>query len=93
MKVLPSAPLTEEDCRIWVAVGVIAGVRHGMNAFWDNAEIEDRRDAELMLWAQTWRRFGSGLDHPPEYFCQGWSGLLVYRGEHYFGGSHYTSCA
>jgi hypothetical protein len=53
MKPSQVVPLTPEDSQIWLAVGLVAAYRHGMQCLWDWGEIADRRDAELMLRLQT----------------------------------------
>ncbi len=62
MKPLRSAPLTSEDRRIWNLVSIRSGPYSilTIKALWDCAAQQDRRDAELMNWAQTIRRIRDG---------------------------------
>lgn len=53
---LETAPLTDEDGEIWDAVSMTMFLRHGAACLWDWAEESDQQDADLMLYAQVWRR-------------------------------------
>jgi hypothetical protein len=85
MKPLPPVPLTKEDHDIWCRV-TWDGHLKGWHEF---AEDCDRRDAKLMHWAASWRGMSWRTLEWGEV-SPSWAGWLVYQGELYFGGSHYT---
>jgi hypothetical protein len=89
VKPLPIAPATLEDIDVWGHVTRRA-IRRSLGLATELINPDcDRRDAELMHWAATWRRMSWRTVEWGEV-NRGWAGLLVYQGELYFGGSHYT---
>lgn len=90
VRALP-VPATDEDVTVWEMVCMRAFLRARTIRFATALVCvdPDRRDAELMFWAQRWRT----IEWRKLEFSEtpwGWAGVLWYRGELPFGGSHYN---
>lgn len=73
VKVRPDPiPYTAEDADIWVCVGLWPCF--ALNDFLElNSAIGDRRDADLMLWAQQVSQFGDAAVELDGIDCRGWT--------------------